>query len=116
MVTDKLLSTLTHSIPSSTKEVLFNLDCKIVAIFGGTGGIGSSIAEEILNTSKVKHLALTGRDITKGRDVVEKLNCTFGSNKSTFFKSDVEDAAQIRGIFLKKNIKIIKNVIFLQIR
>lgn len=66
-----------------------------MTIFGGTGGIGSAIGEEILHSTKIKHVVLVDKDIKRGKDVVEKLNCTYGSDKSTFFKGNIENSEEI---------------------
>lgn len=67
----------------------------VALIIGGTSGIGEGTALALAENMPKSHIIITGRNKTKGEQIVSKLNELSGSNNHEFIECD---------IMLKKNI------------
>lgn len=62
--------------------------------------------------AKVNHVILLGPDTSKGLDAVNTLNCSYGKDKATFMRFDVNDKAVINEVLKKIKSKFKKVEIF----
>ena len=68
-------------------------------IFGATGSIGSSLAEQMVNSGFNIHLV--GRSETETKDISEKLGCTFtiaNVLENGFIEKVKNDIQEIKGV------------------
>lgn len=70
------------------------LDEKVALITGGTSGIGRATA--VLFAAEGARVTITGRDETRGAEVVQELKASGGSGSGDFVRADVRVAADCR--------------------
>ena len=76
------------------KKIIIMLDNKSILITGGTGTVGSSLIEYILENYSVKVIRILSRDETKQNFLKNRLKRF--ENKLRFFIGDIRDKNRLR--------------------